>query len=99
MSWQFLDNIVLNITPVDLDLMENMPLVIVTQPRYYGTLFSKRGKILVDKRDFQGAINAFSMAIVYSYDEKFLASMLLNRAQAYLMKDTQGRLVFIFLYI
>uniref|UniRef100_A0A914CKY5 Uncharacterized protein n=1 Tax=Acrobeloides nanus TaxID=290746 RepID=A0A914CKY5_9BILA len=43
-----------------------------------------RGKILFSQKDFTGALNAYSMAIVYSYDEQFLARILSNRALVHL---------------
>ena len=81
------------VTPVHLDLIGNLSLLIITQPKYYGPLFSERAKILFQKGDFQGAIDAYSMAIVYSYDEEFLARILSNRSLAQLKK---GRSAFLF---
>ena len=84
MAWCYPPNTKLHVKTVDFE--HNFRAFIVTQPKYYGTLFSERGKILFrqEKKDYEGALNAYSMAIVYAYDLEFLCQMLTNRSLVYL---------------
>ena len=63
---------------------DNLRIPVAYEPEYYSNLFSERGKILFGQKDYEGALKAYSMAIVYAYDQKFLAKMLGNRSMVYL---------------
>ena len=45
---------------------ENFHILIAYESKYYGNLFTERGKILFNQRDYAGALKAFSMAIAYA---------------------------------
>ena len=54
-------------------LEENFHIHITHEPKYYGNLFSERGKILFNHKDYDVALMAY--LIVYAYDEKKIFSL------------------------
>lgn len=53
------------------------------EPTYYGRVFSAHATKLVKAKDYLGALNAYSMAIVYCTPRKALSGFLSNRALIY----------------
>uniref|UniRef100_A0A914DCJ2 Uncharacterized protein n=1 Tax=Acrobeloides nanus TaxID=290746 RepID=A0A914DCJ2_9BILA len=83
MSWIFLDD---EVELYDVDIEDRYEVVVPIENKKAGKVYAARGKILYSKGDFQGALNAYSVAIAYYYDEEFLARMLCNRAMVHLKK-------------
>ena len=83
MSWIFLDNDV-EIYEVDID--ERYQIVVPLEKKKAGKIYAQRGKILFGEGNYQGALDAYSVAIAYYYDKEFLAKCLCNRALVHLKK-------------
>lgn len=82
MAWRMHDGDIKRHDKVDCD--GNYHIDVATNPEYYGKVFSARAKTLLGEGACKDALNAYSMAIVYSFDENFLALMLSNRSLVHL---------------
>lgn len=81
MSLTWLDELS-HVEKIDID--GEFDIFVPSEPKRYANIFSARGRILFNKYDYNGALNAYSMAIVFSYASSFLCKMLCNRAMVYL---------------
>uniref|UniRef100_A0A914CHF0 Tetratricopeptide repeat protein n=1 Tax=Acrobeloides nanus TaxID=290746 RepID=A0A914CHF0_9BILA len=69
---------------------EKYEILIPDDPGYYEKLFTRRAFLLFRQEEYEEALEAYSMAIVYASDVKYLAQMLTSRSYTYLKLGDAG---------
>ena len=69
---------------------EKYEILIPDDPGYYEKLFTRRAFLLFRQDEYEEALEAYSMAIVYASDVKYLAQMLTSRSYTYLKLGNAG---------